>query len=263
MRPSCGTRTSTTSPCSSAYRCSIARRRARRTPRGSRQPVRRSRSRSRRAARRASLSPSRTTRNRAFGPAFETYGAREGMMMAAECDAHDGLHTSMETMIVEIVVRENGRTRAAKPGETGEVVVTDLHNLAVPLVRYVTGDLAVAHAEERCACGRGLLKIGPIEGRVAETMYDGHGNPVSGLVFSVLFALLGNETRQFQIVQHVDKRITLKVIPADAPALKDATQKALRDWVAKYLPGIPFQIEHVAEIPLTAAGKRKIVVIEK
>src|SRR3569623_1539980 len=73
--------------------------------------------------------------DRAFGPAFETYGAREVMMMAAECDAHDGLHTSMETMIVEIVVRENGRTRAAKPGATGEVVVTDLHNLAVPLVR--------------------------------------------------------------------------------------------------------------------------------
>jgi len=200
--------------------------------------------------------------DRAFGPAFETYGAREVMLMGSECDAHDGLHTSMETMIVEVVVREHGRTRAARPGETGEVVVTDLHNLAVPLVRYVTGDLAVAHGEERCACGRGLVKIGPIEGRVAETMFDGKGNPVSGLVFSILFALLGNETKQFQIVQHADKRITLKVIVADAPALKDATQKALRDWVAKYLPGIAFAIDHVAEIPLTAAGKRKIVVIE-
>jgi phenylacetate-CoA ligase len=201
--------------------------------------------------------------SRAFGPAFETYGAREVMLMGAECDAHDGLHTSMETMIVEVVVRENGRTRAAKPGETGEVVVTYLHNLAVPLVRYVTGDLAVAHAAERCACGRGLVKIGPIEGRVAEAMFDGNGNPVSGLVFSILFALLGNETKQFQIVQHADKRITLKVITSEAPVLKEATQKALRDWVAKYLPGIPFAIEHVAEIPLTAAGKRKIVVIEK
>ncbi|HET9990638.1 MAG TPA: hypothetical protein VFQ65_19045 [Kofleriaceae bacterium] len=201
--------------------------------------------------------------DRAFGPAFETYGAREVMLMASECDAHDGLHTSMETMVVEVVVRENGRTRAARPGETGEVVVTDLHNLAVPLVRYVTGDLAVAHAEERCACGRGLVKIGPIEGRVAETMFDGKGNPVSGLVFSILFALLGNETKQFQIVQHADKRITLNVIVAEGPALKEATQRALRDWVAKYLPGIPFAIEHVAEIPLTAAGKRKIVVVER
>jgi acyl-coenzyme A synthetase/AMP-(fatty) acid ligase len=53
------------------------------------------------------------------------------------------------------------------------------------------------------------------------------------------------------------------VITADGPALKEETQKALRDWVAKYLPAIPFAIDHVAEIPLTAAGKRKIVVIEK
>ena len=201
--------------------------------------------------------------SRAFGPAFETYGAREVMLMAAECDAHDGLHTSMETMIVEIVVREAGRTRPARPGETGEVVVTDLHNLAVPLVRYVTGDLAVAHAEQRCSCGRGLLKIGPIEGRVAETMYDGNGNAVSGLVFSILIALLGTETKQFQIVQHVDKSITMRVITSDAPVLKDATQKSLREWVAKYLPGVAFKIDHVADIPLTAAGKRKIVVIEK
>jgi phenylacetate-CoA ligase len=200
---------------------------------------------------------------RAFGPAFETYGSREVMLMGAECDMHDGLHLSMETMIVELIVREGDRIRQARPGETGEVVVTDLHNLAAPLVRYVTGDLAVAHSEERCACGRGLLKIGPIEGRVTETMYDGNGDPVSGMVFSILIALLGNETKQFQIIQHADKRITMKVVAADAPQLQEPTQQALRDWVVKYLPGIPFTIQHVAEIPLTKAGKRKIVIIEK
>jgi phenylacetate-CoA ligase len=200
---------------------------------------------------------------KAFGPAFETYGSREVMLMGAECGMHDGLHTSMETMIVELIVREGDRTRSARPGETGEVVVTDLHNLAVPLIRYVTGDLAVAHAEERCPCGRGLVKIGPIEGRVTETMHDGNGNPVSGMVFSILIALLGNETKQFQIIQHADKRITMKVVVDGAPELKASTQQALRDWVVKYLPGIPFTIQHVAEIPLTAAGKRKIVIIEK
>src|SRR5262245_41561672 len=45
----------------------------------------------------------------AFGPAvFETYGAREVMLMATECEAHAGLHTSMETLVVEVVVREGG-----------------------------------------------------------------------------------------------------------------------------------------------------------
>ena len=103
----------------------------------------------------------------AFGPAFETYGCREVMLIAAECECHDGMHASMENLIVEVIVREpDGTVRPASPGETGEVAITDLHNLSCPLIRYVTGDLAVAHAETRCACGRGLAKIGPIEGRV-------------------------------------------------------------------------------------------------
>jgi phenylacetate-CoA ligase len=67
----------------------------------------------------------------AFGPAvFETYGCREVMLVATECDAHAGLHMSMETLVVEVVVREahNGTARPAMPGELGEVVITDLTN---------------------------------------------------------------------------------------------------------------------------------------
>jgi phenylacetate-coenzyme A ligase PaaK-like adenylate-forming protein len=69
------------------------------------------------------------------------------MLIGSECKEHDGLHLSMETMIVELIVRErDGTIRHARPGETGEVVITDLHNLAQPLIRYVGGDSAVARA---------------------------------------------------------------------------------------------------------------------
>lgn len=100
----------------------------------------------------------------AFGPAFETYGCREVMLIGAECAARDGLHTAMETMIVELVVREpGGAVRAARPGELGEIAITDLHNLACPMIRYLTGDAAIARDDRPCACGRGLARIGPIE----------------------------------------------------------------------------------------------------
>ena len=121
--------------------------------------------------------------HQAFGPAFETYGCGEVMMIAAECEAHDGMHTAMENLIVEVIVRgPDGRVRAAQPGEVGEVAITDLHNLACPMIRYVTGDLAIARADRRCACGRGLVSIDPIDGRVTEVLTGAEGTAVAGTV---------------------------------------------------------------------------------
>ena len=202
--------------------------------------------------------------NAAFGPAFETYGCREFMLIGAECEEHDGMHTSMETMIVEILVREpDGRVRAARPGESGEVAVTDLHNLACPMIRYLTGDVAVARGDGRCSCGRGLVKIGPIEGRVAETLHDGQGNAVGGLVFNVLLGVLDHVARSFQVIQKLDGSVVMRVVPLRGDRLPDKENRAIHDFAAKYLPGTRFTIEIVDEIPLTPMGKRNVVVVEK
>jgi len=199
----------------------------------------------------------------AFGPAFETYGCREVMLIASECEAHNGMHTSMETMIVEVVVREGNTTRLAKPGESGEVAITDLHNLACPMIRYVTGDVAVAHGDDVCSCGRGLSRIGPIEGRVTETLRDGRGNPVGGLVFNILFGVMDHIALKFQVLQKLDGSVVIKVVPNGSSQLPDKAVATLEGFAAKYLPGAPFAIQYVDDIPLTAAGKRKVVVVER
>lgn len=200
----------------------------------------------------------------AFGPTFESYGCREVMLIGSECEAHDGLHQSMETMIVELLVTESdGTRRAARPGEIGEVAITDLHNLACPMIRYVTGDLAMAAPTSQCACGRGLARLGPIEGRVAETMVDGRGNAVGGLVFNILFGVLEHVADKFQVVQRLDGSVVMKVVPMNAPQLPEKATRAIHDFAAKYLPETKFTIEYVDEIPLSPAGKRKVVVVEK
>jgi len=200
----------------------------------------------------------------AFGPTFETYGCREVMLIGAECEAHDGMHTSMETMIVELVVREpDGTVRPARPGEPGEVAITDLHNLACPMIRYLTGDAAVARVQTPCACGRGLERIGPIDGRVSETLNDGDGNAVGGLVFAVLIAVLDHVARNFQVVQKLDGSVVLRVVPNGGTKLPDKEHRAVHAFAAKYLRHTKFTVEYVDEIPLTPAGKRNVVVVEK
>jgi phenylacetate-CoA ligase len=199
----------------------------------------------------------------AFGPAFDTYGCREVMLIGSECEAHDGLHTSMENLVTELVVREpDGTIRHARPGETGEVVVTDLHNLACPMIRYVNGDLAVAGEDKRCKCGRGLSRIGQIQGRVTETMYDGKGNAVGGLVFNILFSTIGHVARSFQVHQRTDGSVIFKVVPYQGRALPNREEELLRAHAERYLPGAPFSIEIVDNIPLSPAGKRRVVVCD-
>jgi phenylacetate-CoA ligase len=174
------------------------------------------------------------------------------------------MHTSMENMIVELVVREpDGAIRAARPGESGEVVVTDLHNLACPMIRYVTGDVAVARGDARCGCGRGLVRIGPIEGRVTETLTDGQGRPVSGLVFNVVLGVIGGFAKSFQVVQRRDRSVVFKVVPFQGDVVPPREAKIIRDYVEKYLPGVAITIEVVRDIPATAAGKRHPVVVER
>jgi len=210
------------------------------------------------------LPDDRVAVERAFGPAFDTYGCREVMMIGSECEAHDGMHTAMENLIVELIVREPGGViRHARPGEAGEVVVTDLHNLACPMLRYVNGDVAVARGDAPCSCGRGLVRIGPIEGRVTETLIDRSGQAVSGLVFSILLAAIGGVAQSFQVVQRPDRSIVFRVVPTSGDALPARETKILRDYVQQYLPGIPLTIEVVADIPLTAAGKHRLVVVER
>jgi phenylacetate-CoA ligase len=197
----------------------------------------------------------------AFGPGvFETYGNREVMLIAAECEAHDGLHLSMENLIVEIVVRDGAAERPARQGELGEVVITDLHNYGAPFIRYVTGDLAIQSAAGRCACGRSLGRLDRIEGRATDTLRDGAGRAVSGLFFNVLFAALAHKVREFQVVQRKDLAIELKIVPTTL--FDDALLEDVRSHCQKHIPGVELRTEIVAQLTADRGGKLRVVAVE-
>jgi phenylacetate-CoA ligase len=194
---------------------------------------------------------------KAFGPAiFETYGSRETMLIAAECSAHDGMHLQEENLLVEIV--KNGAH--ATPGQAGDVVVTDLHNFGMPLIRYINGDVATAAEPVRCACGRGLSKIARVDGRRADAILDRDGNPLPGIVFHVLLSDARRELiRQFQAVQREDGTVVLKVVRG-REFCADAFLSII-GRVGEYLRGLPFSVEfHDSIAPHIRSGKIQTIV---
>jgi phenylacetate-CoA ligase len=196
----------------------------------------------------------------AFGPVFETYGNREVMLIAAECEAHQGMHASMENLIVEVLVRENDQQRPAEPGELGEVVLTDLHNYGAPFIRYVTGDLAIQGAPGRCQCGRSLSILQRVEGRITETLRDGAGRAVGSMFFNVMFVGLADKVREFQVLQRKDRAIELKIVPTHA--FDDAVLERVREHCSRHIPGVELRTELVSQLIPDRGGKLRVVSVE-
>jgi phenylacetate-CoA ligase len=208
----------------------------------------------------AVLHADRAVLNQAFGPGiFETYGSRETMLIAAECEQHAGMHLSEENLVVEVT--QDGKPVA--PGESGDVVVTDLHNYGMPMIRYINGDVATLASEGPCPCGRSLRRLARVDGRRADTLFDRDGNAIPGIVFHVLFSDARRELiRQFQAVQNARGEVVLKVVRGREFA-DDAFQNVTGRF-SEYLRGLPFTVEfHEAIAPHQGTGKVQTIVVER
>jgi len=137
------------------------------------------------------------------------YGSREVGVVASECLAQEGLHVNAENVLVEI--QQGGKDTA--PGETGEIIVTDLWNYGMPFIRYQMGDVGVK-SDRTCSCGRGLPLLQQVTGRVSDFIVDSRGGLVHGEYFTHLFYGLSG-VEQFQLVQEDRTRILLNVRPGE------------------------------------------------
>jgi phenylacetate-coenzyme A ligase PaaK-like adenylate-forming protein len=185
---------------------------------------------------------------------FDKYGSREFSGIAYECEAHQGHHVVAESYVVEVL--KDGRP--VRPGELGEVVVTDLNNFCMPFIRYRIGDLAEAvDPLEACPCGRGLPRLGRIEGRIQSMIVGADGHRVPGSLFLHLFKDYGYAVRQFQVLQEEPGAVRLKVVKAarfDEAVFQEALG-TLRQYLGE---GTRIDVEFVDAIPLVRTGKRQV-----
>jgi phenylacetate-CoA ligase len=185
---------------------------------------------------------------------FEGYGTNEFGNIAHECEERKGLHMFTDLFFLEIL-HETGRP--VEPGETGEIVVTDLTNLYMPFLRYRTGDMAVL-SERPCPCGRAFPLIERIEGRRFDVVVSPEGKAVGGFFWTFLSRAVPGIAR-FQVEQRDRSGVVFRVVPG--PEWKDAYKAALEEKIKANLgDGFNVDFEIVNDIPRSRSGKFRFVV---
>jgi phenylacetate-CoA ligase len=177
----------------------------------------------------------------------DIYSANENGKIAMRCREHENLHVQPEGIFVEILNDRGGRCVA---DESGEVVLTSLHNLATPLIRYRIGDYATVG--EPCGCGRASLVIRRVLGRVKNLAVAPDGKRYYPISLYKIRAVA--PIRQSQWVQTARDAIELRAV-LDRPLTAAETQKAI-ETVRETL-GHPYRVRvvTVTEIPRGPTGK--------
>lgn len=91
------------------------------------------------------------------------YGTSELGLIAASCGQSPGMHLFEDLFVADI------ESKSAETNNLGQLVITDLINTAMPIIRYQVGDTARLN-HELCPCGRKTARL-EILGRLQENLY--------------------------------------------------------------------------------------------
>lgn len=184
-------------------------------------------------------------------PVANEYGCAEVQCIAFECP-EGSMHIQADAVRVEFIRDGKG----VGPEEFGEIVVTDLTNEVMPVVRYRTGDFGRPR-EGLCSCGRTLPLMELTVGRQAEFFSLPDSRMVHTEVFTpvhntALFALV----QQFRIIHEAPGRFHVQVVVPKADAFS-SIQREFTQLITRQLgEGIEVLVERVADIPPQPSGKQ-------
>lgn len=191
-------------------------------------------------------------------PVLSAYGATEAGGLAETCP-HGRLHLSVEHILMEVLGPDG---QAVSPGVVGEIVVTCLHNLAAPLLRYRLGDLGSLDPDP-CRCGRTLPTMSLTVGKVIDMIRTSTGTVFSSHLFDYINIALMRQgirgIRQFKVWQRSLDDFELWLV-SDGHAPEPAVAFFL-DMMHRHLgEQISIQVRWVAQIPLEPTGKLRYFV---
>jgi phenylacetate-CoA ligase len=165
------------------------------------------------------------------------------------------LHLNVDHVLVEFL-RDDGSD--AGPGEEANIVVTDLSNRGMPLIRYSVGDMGVL-SDRECACGRGQPLMDSITGRRADFLKRPDGSLVAGvsLVERTLTAIPGIE--QMQLVQDELRRVCAKVV-RDSDYSEESERSLRGELQAAFGHDVVIDVRYVPALDQSRSGKYRFAI---
>lgn len=205
----------------------------------------------------------------AFGcRVVDLYSCVEGGEIAFECpDDPSRMHVNSAVCHLEIL---NDARMPVVQGHEGQVFLTNLFNLTMPLVRYEIGDRALFLGEPQgtCSCGAEGPMLGRVEGWDDDVMIRPDGEKLSprvpaNLVFNALRSStdvqsLSGAVARFQIVQESPSLVTVRLLWNGSPDEK--LRRKIERTVSGMWDGMVCRTEDVESFPLGPRGKfRKVI----
>lgn len=185
-----------------------------------------------------------------FGvPIIDCYSAEETGYLALQCPDHPpALHVMAEGVYLEVL---DAAGAPCTPGQVGRVVVTPLHNFAMPLLRYEIGDLAECGGA--CPCGRGLPVLNRIIGRSRAAVIMPDGTARAAFFGSKAFYKVP-AIRQYQVAQTARHTIEVRLVARRMLSVEEEAfiHQAVRGDLD---PCFQVRIVYVDEIPRMPNGK--------
>lgn len=185
-------------------------------------------------------------------PVLSRYSSEEiGIIAHQTLNLPNSFMVNHASYLVEVLNFDNDN--AVKEGEHGRIVLTDLFNYAMPLIRYDTGDIAKLNISSE-----GTPYFEKVEGRKMDLIFDTKGNIVSSFVIYTKFYKYYSLLQQYQFIQKDKDKYEIKL---NLKANKFEFEEELVTDVKKDF-GIDAQvtINYVDEIPPLSSGKRRKVV---
>jgi phenylacetate-CoA ligase len=189
-----------------------------------------------------------------FGcPVFDSYSC-EGAALFYEAPNHDAYLGSMEYAITEVL---DNNLKDVGSGETGMHVTTDLHNFAMPMIRYNTQDLVEKSVSESSS-GIPLYPLNKIIGRDNDVLITPTGNLLIVHLFTIYFEYFPS-IRQFQIEQNFSHEFIFRLVVDDKFTTEVRNQ--IFDYWQNFLGrNVKLAIEISDSIPVLFSGKRRFLI---